>query len=297
MSKKRGLALFLSFLIFASLSKSTFAQVQESTSAEVSVSIGDYEFRLFGYGVPSSLVTLEGIGIFDQTYSDTKGYFEFKNRFSPFSTREPCLYSQDQLGRVSQTICIPSFPRNRNVSIGPVLLPPTVHLNKGEYFTGDQVILSGQTVPNTDVDLSFFIDQTRKSLFSFVKPANAVTFPKLTVKSDTKGNYSISLPSGQADYYRVFAQDVFLKQDSPRSTTLSVEILPWWMIIMQFFLLMWDLIRSRFLEIFILVQILTLLYYFLRAYLKPHIIAKNKALALRDDRSLLATEHELTIAD
>ncbi len=290
MSKKK--ALVLCFLLFLVLSRATFAQ-DKTASAEVSVSIGDYSFRLFGFTSPSSLVTVEGVGIFDQTYSKNNGYFEFKNRFSPFSTREPCLYAQDQLGRTSKTICIPAFPKNRNVDIGPVLLPPTVQLDKGEYFVGDQVILSGQTVPNTDVKLSFFIDQNRKSPFSLIPAAYAVTFPKFTAKADSKGNYSVSVPSSQADYYRIFAQDLYLKQDSPRSNTLSVNILPWWMILMQFFLLLWNLLRSRFLELLIFTQILALLYYCFRIYLKPHIIAKNRSLALRGDYSLLDTEHEL----
>ena len=297
MAKKNVLVTFLILFLLSTTIKPTLAQTSETASSEVSVSIGDYEFLLFGYSSPSSLITLEGVGIFDQTYSNSKGYFEFHNRFSPFSTREPCLYSQDQLGRTSHTLCIPPFPRDRSVKIGPVLLPPTVHLNRGEYFSGDQIILSGQTVPNTDVNLSFFIDQNRPSRFSMIKGAYAVSLPKVITKSDAQGNYSISLPSSQTDYYRVFVQDVFQKQDSPRSTTLSVEVLPWWMLIISFFLLLWDLVRSRFLELFILLQISAFIYYFFKTYLRPHAIARNKALALRDGYSLLVTDHEISLRD
>ncbi len=297
MAKRNAAIAFLIIFVLSATIRPALAQTSKNALPEVSVSIGDFEFLLFGYSSPSSLITLEGVGTFDQTYSDSKGYFEFHNRFSPFSTREPCLYSQDQLGRTSHTLCIPPFPRDRNVRIGPVLLPPTVHLNRAEYFSGDQIILSGQTVPNTDVNLSFFIDQNRPPRFSMVKGAHAISLPKIIAKSDSQGNYSISLPSSQTDYYRVFVQDVFQKQDSPRSTTLSVEVLPWWMLIISFFLLLWDLIRSRFLELFILLQILALIYYFFKTYLRPHAIARNKALALRDDYSLLVTDHELATRD
>jgi len=124
-----------------------------------SVSIGEFRFSLYGYTSPKAQVTFEGLGIFDQTTADEKGYFQFNNRFSPFSSREACLSSKDQFGRLSSPLCLPPFPVNYNVSIGPVIMPPTVSLDKKDYFMGDQVILSGQAVPNTDVKLSMFGQQ------------------------------------------------------------------------------------------------------------------------------------------
>lgn len=288
-----GLYFFLIFVVFFAQKNTVLAA--STASPEVSVSIGEYQFFLFGYSSPHALVTLEGVGVFDQAYANDEGYFEFSNRFSPFSTREPCLSAQDQLGRISNPVCLPPFPLDRDAHIGPTILPPTVYLNKAEYFIGDQIILSGQTIPNTDVDLSFFIDQNRSPLFSLVKSAHAVSFPRLKAKSDVKGNYSISLPSSHSDYFRIFAQDVFQKQDSGRSNTLHVSVLPWWMIIVQFFLLIWDLLRSRFIELLILTQIFALLWYFFRTYLQPHVIAQNRALVVREDHPLLLSKHDLVL--
>ncbi len=38
-----------------------------SSNVEVSLSIGEYRFSLFGYTSPHALVTISGMGIFDQT--------------------------------------------------------------------------------------------------------------------------------------------------------------------------------------------------------------------------------------
>ena len=186
------------------------------------------------------------MGIFDQTTADGKGYFQFNNRFSPFSKREACLSSKDQFGRLSSPVCLPPFPVDYNVSIGPVIMPPTVSLDKKDYFMGDQVMLSGQAVPNTEVKLSVFGDNKNKfearstkietnsnfkirilkiisdfgfriSSFAFIKPVEAFTFPELTAKSDDKGNFSVNLPSSNPEKFRLFAQTDFKKSISPKS--------------------------------------------------------------------------------
>ena len=76
----------------------------QEQEVENSVSIGEYHFSLFGYTSPQAEVTFNGQGIFDQTISDDTGYFELKNRFSPFSPREACLSAKDQLGRLSSSV-------------------------------------------------------------------------------------------------------------------------------------------------------------------------------------------------
>lgn len=230
--------------------------------------IGEFKFSLFGYTSPNALVTFEGMGIFDQTTANKVGYFEFNNRFSPFSKREACLTTKDQLGRLSSPVCLPPFPVNYNVSIGPVIMPPTVSLDKKDYFMGDQVMLSGQAVPNTDVKLSVFGDTHSSRLSSIiydpssliVHPVEAFTFPELIAKTDSKGNFSINLPSSSPEKFRLFAQTDFLKSVSSNSVKLSLEILPVWMIIVKFFLFLFSLIKPRLLEILILAEIIYIIY-------------------------------------
>ena len=223
-------------------SQGTVAGIKsQSTDIVNSAFIGEFKFSLFGYTSPYAVVSFEGMGIFDQTTANKVGYFEFNNRFSPISRREACLNSKDQFGRLSSPVCLPPFPVDYNVSIGPVIMPPTVSLDKTDYFMGDQVMLSGQAVPNTEVNLSVFgQDKDSRGLLAdfhgLVRPVEAFTFPELTAKTDSKGNFSINLPSSTPEKFRLFAQTNFKKSISPNSVKLSLDILPVWMVIVKFFL-------------------------------------------------------------
>ncbi len=241
---------------------------------EINLTIGDHHFTLFGYTSPYALVSFSGLGIFDQTYADEKGYFVFKNRYSPFSPKEACLTAQDQFGRLTSPVCLPSFPTNYDVEIGPVIMPPSLSLNKNDYWIGDQVVLTGQTIPNSSVKLSFFTQNTSYeiidqliSITPLIKDIYAFSFPKLEIKSDNKGNFSISLPSTSAKKYRLFTQTYYLEKNSPESRKLTVEILPWWMMIIKFFGLIFEIIKARLSEFLILVEIIVLTIYLLHSRL------------------------------
>lgn len=268
----------------------------------VSASIGSYHFTLFGYASPAALVTIEGMGIFDQTYSRSDGYFEFENRFSPFSSREACLTAQDQFGRISNPTCIPPFTTSKDVTIGPVLLPPTISLDKSDYFMGDEIIVTGQTIPNSDLQVSTFIDEKR-SVFNYlaqrlkivlIRPVEALTFPLLQTKADEKGNFSLSLPSSNPDFFRVFLQTTYDKSLSPRSITLSLKVLPIWMILIKLFGILFVLIKSRLIEITIIAQAVFLLIYFIRLFFHPFILARQRAIVLREKYALMKSmPHEI----
>jgi hypothetical protein len=316
-------------------SPGTVAGIGQTANIENSVSIGEFHFTLDGYTSPQALVTFEGMGIFDQTTADSKGYFQFDNRFSPFSSREACLSSKDQFGRLSSPLCLPPFPVNYNVSIGPVIMPPTVSLNNplrqladgGDYFMGDQVILSGQAVPNTEVKLSMFGEDGKKNIvaakenvipvktgiqtkitiqkgnyrldshlrgndknniFFFIKSVEAFTFPELVAQSDSKGNFSINLLSSNPEKFRLFAQTNFNKSVSPNSVKLNLEILPIWMIIIKFFLFLLSLLQPRLLEIFIIAEIIYILYILKGHFQKKAIILyQSHLLAIEEEKPLV----------
>ena len=245
----------------------------------VSASIGEHRFYLFGYTSAFATVTLDGIGIYDQTISDKNGYFTFSNRFSPLSPREACLSSKDQFGRLSTPVCLPPFPTNYNTTIGPVILSPTLSLDKPYYFLGDRVVLSGQTVPNTDVSLNFYVDKKRSFVnylfgFSLIKPVYAFSLSGLKTKTDPLGNFSFSINSVKPDFFRVFANSDFQNDNSPKSLVLKVEILPIWMLIIKLLLIIWSALKSRIFEFIILIEIAFLLTYFLRKYFLPHKLIK-----------------------
>lgn len=300
MIKKSWIVFLLALSLI--LTRSVYAGTASITRpVTIEATVGKFRFVLFGYTSPYALVTINGMGIFDQTYSDKTGYFEFTNRFSPLAPREACLTSLDQFGRTTAPTCIPPFPIQYDIQIGPILIPPTISLDKGGYYQGDEIKLSGQTIPNSELAVSTFVDE-RRSIFSFLsygfaKPVEAFTFPKLTAKSDDKGNFSLAFPSSHPEFFRVFAQTSFDNGISPESVRLNLKIFPIWMIIVQFLLLLFSLLRSRLLEIIILTEVIALTIFFLRRYLHPHVIAKNRALAIRELSSIVTEETSLMLSE
>jgi len=280
-------------LLFLPNNQSSNVSGVKTTVYETTVSafIGEYRFSLFGYSSPKSLVTFSGLGIFDQTYADEYGYFEFNNRFSPFSPHEACLTAQDNLGRLTAPVCLPPFPVNYNVKIGPIIIPPTLSLNKSDYWLGDEVILSGQSIPKTTVILSIFTNEKKgllTSLFNKInKPVSALSLPKIKAPTDEKGNFSIALPSSSVKNFRLFTQTEFKKDISPKSINLTVKILPWWMVIVKFFSFLWFLIKPRLLEVVILGEFIAILIYLLRLYFYPHKISQSKAIVLKRPQAII----------
>jgi len=295
--------------------KTQIAGIKTSTAeTTVSLSIGEFRFTLFGYTSPQTQVIFSGLGIYDETYADETGYFIFNNRFSPFSPREACLTAQDVLGRLSTPLCLPPFPTIYNVEIGPVIMPPTISADVGEYFVGDEALLSGQTIPNTEVDLAFFTGSGRTNVlltrriggeeslanarksetsdkggkFSLIPFAYAFSFPQLQTKSDEKGNFSISIPTNDVTTLRAFARTTYEEFLSPKSLTLNIKVFPWWMIILKMFGLVFDLLKKHWLEISLLVEFIILSMILIEHFFHPHRIAETRAIVLREKRELLS---------
>lgn len=275
------LLVYTLFLLTSYLNSGQISGISsQSSSVKIEAFIGEHRFTLFGYTSPYALVTLSGLGIFDQTRANGDGYFIFNNRFSPFSPREACLTAQDQMGRLTSEVCLPPFPTNYNTKIGPVIMPSTVSLNKQNYWLGDEIILSGQTIPNSEVNLSFFSEKTSISTLNIIierllpiRKILALSLPPLTTRSDEKGNFAIALPSSFPQKYRLFTQTNYLQKNSPESRKLTIEVLHWWMIIFKIFGLIISLIKSRLLEIIILSEIIALLIYLYHKYLHPKQLA------------------------
>jgi len=272
------------------LNKGDIAGIKSNSEIINWVAIGDYRFTLFGYTSPFAVVTFDGQGIHDQAIADSYGYFEMANRFSPFSPREACLSAKDQFGRISSPVCLPPFPTKYTVSIGPVLLSPTLSLDKNLYYIGDKIILSGQTIPNSNVDLSLFLNSG--SYFSMIKPVYAQNLTDKRIKSDSKGNYSISIPSSQAQSTRLFAQTNFKNNLSTESVKLNLKVYPWWMSLFFKLQLFAGILKSRLLEIIIIVEILYLAWFIYNTIHK--ISYHSKAIVLKENSNIVLTvNHEI----
>lgn len=307
--------LFISLLslttIFTLLHSST-PQVLGTYTSDIEISAfigGKYRFSLFGYTSPQAKVNIFAIGLNEETFADNEGYFVFSNRFSPIIKQDLCLTSTDQLGRVSPPVCIPSPPSLDNAFIGPIILSPTISLNNSNFFMGDKVVLSGKAIPNSEVILSLFVDDTKTAehalaMLSLVKPVEAITLPKITVKTDKNGDYSLGLPSSTPQYFRVFGQTTYNKSPSPRSNTLHFSILPDWMILLTYIKLFWESLKQHILEILILTIICLILYYLSKKYFHPHFMYQTRALVLRSvalakepESRMVVEEHELTLPE
>lgn len=260
--------------------------VRPTSGVSVRATVGGYQFNLFGYASPFALVTLDGARVFDQTTADKKGYFIFENRSAPFSLKEACVSARDQVGRISNPVCIPVPPTKYITTIGPVILPPTLSFNRSSYFIGDEVVLSGQTLPDTNVNLSVFIDRKKSllNLITLIRPVFALAFSDFQARSDQNGNFSVILPSSSSDILRLFAQTNFDNEISPKSTTLQVNILPLWLRL---------LLTFHILEFLIVLQLIGLSIYLLRRYLHPHVITSNRAIVLRPKYELELEDHDL----
>lgn len=273
-----------------------------STNVNVSTEVGGKKFVLFGYTSAKSMVFIDGKKIHSDTLSDETGYFQF-NLPPILASSEFCLYSRDQFGRTSAPLCLPPMPTTFTANIGPAIIPPTISFDKSNYFMGDEVKLTGQTIPNSKINISFFVDEKKSFLgflakFSPILAVSAFTIPQLQIVSDQKGNFSLSLPSSTPEFFRLFAQTNYDEALSAESNILHLKILPIWFIVIEFMIGLLKLLSNHLLTIIILLQILVLIIFILRRYLHPHAISKIRALALRENESLILREHfDLLVED
>jgi hypothetical protein len=192
-------------------------------------------FSLFGYTSAYATVKLEGIGLLEQTQANSKGYFEFNNSFAPEKAKEFCLTGIDTEKLSSLPLCITPPVNTFNRKYGPYLLPPTIRLGKGSIEVGETGIVSGKTIPGTDVNVNVF-DEPEGGNFALriVKAVYANNRPKeikLTARSD--GSYTAPIYSDTGGKKRVFAQGVYSQQKTPKSITLTLSILSWLMIVLE----------------------------------------------------------------
>lgn len=259
---------------------------------------------LNGFTCQGCTVKTQNPGMYRSVIADeTTGRFEFVNAFPANLVEDICLIAQDKLNRVTMPVCIPPPPPNSKVAIGPVIMPPTVSINNNNFFTGDRIIVSGQTVPSTDIKLSFFTDESKttlRALYQKINPirgAYAATLPKRDIKVDKQGNFTMNLPFEDPQYYRTFAQTVFEKAFSQKSVTLNFDIFPGWFIIMKSFLALLSALKGRLFEIITLTQILLIAYYFIRRFTQPHTIARMRSLALRKHQPIMLVPRDLLLQE
>lgn len=220
---------------------------------KITASIGlNYSTTIYGYGPPQSRVELTSPRVFSVAYSDTTGYFEFKDLILPPNPQDLCLTAQDENNRLTSPVCFPPPPASDySYSIGPILLPPTISLDDARLNSTYTLTAAGQSFPDSDVTVTFFQMDQNPSLV--VKPVQALELPSLTLKSDSQGNFNFSLPTVYATSYRFFASSLFNSQPSPRSHPLYFTLkpsplsIPWLLIILVLFFILTLIVIIHFL--------------------------------------------------
>ena len=223
------------------------AENPQSYQITVSATIGESRLTLFGWTSPQSLVELQGQRVSESVIANDQGYFFFDRILLP-APRSPrsasgvgeveptypelCLTSIDTQSRASFPTCLPPLPLGSfDISIGPVLLPPTLNLSKGSFLPNEQAIAQGLTIPNSEVTIFLANNLTPSLRFSFIPSVYAYFIPRYQIKADANGHFEFNLPAGPpagGASWRVFATATHLGLPSPKSNTLTFRILGWW---------------------------------------------------------------------
>ncbi|MEI8068058.1 MAG: hypothetical protein WCG91_03910 [Candidatus Shapirobacteria bacterium] len=226
--------IFLLILFLSSPFKTQAIELTSSASVSVSASIGKNEVIIDGYTSPSSRVELSSNQTYDVTYSQKNGYFKFDRTLLPKSYSDLCLIAIDENYRHTIPVCIPPPPRdNYLTNIGPIILPPTLTLDTDKIKPGSTVITSGQSIPNSKIEVHFYkIDDKAQSFprldvaLAKLRPKSAYAYslPTFNTISDSEGNFSLNLPTVYSSNYRLYAAASFEDNPSPKSNTLIYKM-------------------------------------------------------------------------
>lgn len=219
--------------LYISITASPVAALESGAKTEIKALIPAKTFlRIFGYTAPNALVQATSIRVFAQTSSDRTGYFQINELPVSEQAKELCLTTIDAQRRTGFPLCINIPETDLPAEIGPLLLSPTLSLSIPIIWQNQTAYLSGQTIPETEVVVSFFEVPVTNLAFNLTSrlsklvrfQAWAFDLPILTTTSDTKGNYSTNLPSSKAVGYRVFTKAVYKNSPTPKSQTLIFSI-------------------------------------------------------------------------
>lgn len=231
--------LFVLFVLsIISTPKKNFPAVLSENSVSVSATIGNIQnYSLFGYTSERAHVSLSGIGLLKETKADKKGFFEFKDFLAPVGVREFCLTSVDTENRVSMPLCIPAPQHySANMALGPYLLPPSIEVSSGIAVAGTEITVTGKTIPATAVDISLFHEKKANSaLIKSVMAAQNAEQKKVMASAD--GSYTARITSNEQETIRLFAQSRFNNQRTPKSNTLSIQLIS---ALLQYFARLWE---------------------------------------------------------
>ena len=222
------------------------------------------EVIIYGYAPASSTVKLFGIQISSSTQAENDGFFIFRSLNLPTTASylmgnlypELCLQAVDNEKRTTQPVCIPPLSlKSLSRKTGPVILPPTISLEKGYFTQGEQSKASGITTPNTEVEV-YFSRSNIPSFLRIVKEVWAYYIPTYQTVSNAEGYFEFNLPSDSPEDWKVFTASKILGASSPKSNTLSFNVLPDYSRLFQYLIYLFAILRKYLIYIVIILQII-----------------------------------------
>lgn len=199
-----------------------------SSDINLTATIGKPSLSIYGYGPGEVEVSLTGIGVSAKVTSEKNGYYRFDRVYTnTVFYPELCVQAKDDENRVTQPSCIPALPVDTTVplEVGPILLSPTISLDKNNVVVGDTGSVTGLSIPNSEVNVYIAKDQSRSSGFSLVDTVNAYYIPTYQVQAKDDGSYEFSLPSSDATTYKLFASGRIGEDLTAKSTTLTYSVI------------------------------------------------------------------------
>jgi hypothetical protein len=238
-------ALSLTFWVLTLDSPAEALPQPVSYSITVTAAIGEPKLTLFGWTSPHARVELKGSQVVEETIANQAGYFFFHRVYLPPPQKklfgnelvypELCLTSIDTQGLVSFPACLAPLPVGPfDLQVGPVLLPPTISLEQGNFSAEQQVAAQGKTIPNSKVTIylanNFSGEPSLIQLFTnlFAPPVDAYSLPQYQIQADEWGHFEFNLPAIQPSTWKLFAATTYFEAPSPKSNTLTFKILSFW---------------------------------------------------------------------
>lgn len=199
---------------------------------------GEFWLELQGWTSPWADVELTmGRLVKKETTANEFGEFVFRTVLP--RTLEPfCLIATDVSEITSHPLCIAPPPPSVNILVKEIVMPPTLKIDKGKIAKGETVAAQGYTTPNSPVLPYLFEEKPRPRLMAkwlngLIAPALAAEVPKPKVESNQAGFFQLNLPSEEIGKNRIFVGSIFLNNPSPKSTTLTFDVLSWWRMLLE----------------------------------------------------------------
>lgn len=226
----------ISYYTPSSQIKSNTGNISQSISGNTTVSLNfmptdtslkSASIQIYGYTSPLANVYLSGHGATSTTLAEITGRFVFDNTLIKENIKEICLYAKDTDGRTSQPTCVPIYFDINLKGVGPIILAPTFTVAKSEVAPGEKIIFGGQSIPNRFVRINI-------SENSNIKGNNSLpNKTQIRLNTDNEGLFYFTTQSDTPETKEAYSSTQYDGQNSPKSTTLVVKVLPSWLVLLR----------------------------------------------------------------